>query len=311
MKTLTAVLLAAGAAFADPRHTEEDLVEDLRPLAWLLGTWTAEGELAGLKYHEDIRYWPDLDGHVLIERAIVKDEDNNVLHEDRIVFWTDRDGLHAVLLERPPVGASALAVKLTEKGFALTPAKEGGPSLAFTKSGADGYEYVYEAKDAKNNAVKATGIAKRTKRSYPDIRHELALPLAAAELALGRFSGSGGEPAHPIRETQRGCAILGGEVLQLRITQKHKEGDLKLRFFAWPESDGRHWQALLFSNAELNGVTMNGTGGKDALELEVPARKPSAGSTFRWAWTLDAYEWSLGSFVDPRLSRTFKGKRVR
>ncbi len=308
MRVLASLLLA-GIAFADPVHTGRDLVEELRPLAWLLGNWKADGDLAGMKCHEDIRYWPDLDGHVLIERAIVTDGDKNVLHEDRIVFWADRDGIHAWMIARPPVHAAELDWKETDTGFDLSPRKAGGPSLAYTRKGDDAYDYLYEERDAKGNAVKASGVAKRSSVDHPDSGYELAASLADVELGLGRFSGSDGDKAYAVKDSQNGRAVLGGEVFELRIVQKRKDGQLRMRFFAWPAGEGHDWSGRLFTNTELNGTSLSGIAKDGVLALAIPMGKPSAGMTFRWKWQDESYEWTMESKVEPGKVQKYTGKR--
>lgn len=309
MRILAALLLASIAS-ADPVHTQEDLVEELRPLAWLLGNWKAEGDLAGMKYREDIRYWPDLDGQVLIERAFLSDADKNVLHEDRIVFWADRDGIHAFMLERPPVHGSKLELKKTDSGFDLVPGKGGGPSVAFTKKADDAYDYVYEAKGEKGNVVRATGAAKRTKDDYADVRCAASEALSPVALGVGRCAGSNDDTAQPVKESQDGRAILGGEVFEVRIVQKRKDGRVRLRLFAWPAPGGNGWTGRLFTNTDLNGTELSGSAADGVLLLAIPTGKPSAGTSFRWKWQIDSYEWRMESLVDPRTAHKFSGTRA-
>lgn len=306
MKPLAFALLLTAASMAtagDPVHTAKEMDPSMKELSWLLGNWEADGDFMGVKYKEYVRYWPVAGGKALMERAYAVGPDKSMLHEDRIVFTNDDDGMKASFYEATPARATRYALKLSEGKIEFAPITAGGPTLVYTKTGDDSYEYVFTGKDEKGADFKATGKAKRTTESYPDpktpVMGKTLKPLSGL---LGEFEGiANGEDESLMEERVSGRAILGGDVLELVVTDKGPGVPENARSWAWFDTNANAW---CLDRLDRFGALLSYAATVEEGKLHAKAGTNRVTFSIAWTCTDKGYTCSLRRVAE--LNQIFK-----
>lgn len=283
------VLTAASMALAgDPVHTAKELDPAMKELGWLVGNWEADGDFMGVKYKEYVRYWPDTGGKALLERAYAVGPDKAMLHEDRIVFTKDDEGMKASFYEATPARATRYAIKLSEGKIEFAPITAGGPTLVYTKTGDDSYDYVFTGKDEKGQEFKATGKAKRSAGDYPDPKKStMGASLKPLSGLLGEFEGiASGEDEVLLEEHVSGRAILGGDVLELVVNDKGPGVPETSRSWTWFDTSANAW---CLDRLDRFGALLSYTATVEEGKLHAKAGTKHVSFSISWTCTDKGY----------------------